>query len=206
MSNVVRLIRKDCYLVRYFSCFAVAYNLFILYNLPESSGLDVMITCLLLLMFGCSIEVRQNNWQYVMSLPVTRTEIVRAKYLSLIPYLLFALLCSFVLSSVAGLLGIMEKSGYGNALILSIVLIPIGAALYLPVYFGMEYRKVMNTLFNVSTSLLIISAAKLDVDVLIAQELGYTGLPDTLLLAGAGVCDLLLLYASYRLSLVLFRS
>lgn len=204
MSNVVRLIRKDCYLVRYFSCFAVAYNLYILYHRPESSGLNVMVTCLLLPIFGCSVEV-QNNWQYVKSLPVTRTEIVRAKYLSLIPYLLFALACSFVLSSVAGLLGIMEKSGYGNALILSIVLIPVGAALYLPLYFGIGHQRVMNTLFNACIGLVFINAFQLDVDTLIAQELGYSGLPDTLLLAGAGGCSLLLLYASYRLSLVLFK-
>ncbi|KTD86596.1 ABC-2 transporter permease [Paenibacillus etheri] len=105
MSNLYLLIRKDIILLRNFMPLFLLSFLFVAYVQMDSFNMFAAFQVLLLLVYSCSIDIQNLYRKFVIGLPVSRQEVVLAKYLSLIPYSFIGLGCSFVLCLISGLSG-----------------------------------------------------------------------------------------------------
>lgn len=135
MSNTFFLIRKDVLLLnKYF----LLLGLFYLYMGSigfRQFGAITMIPAVLLLINACNLDIHYSNQRFVVSLPVTRNQIVRAKYLSVLPYMLFALACSTLMFYGLQLLGRQAPVTFWHDIMVSSAFMPIFASVYLPIYY-----------------------------------------------------------------------
>ncbi|MDT3424822.1 ABC-2 type transport system permease protein [Paenibacillus forsythiae] len=152
MSHIVSLIRKDVLLSANYLLFIAAYLVFLSYTTMQndlfSVSLFVTMPSILLLVNSCMQDVRNMNQRFALSLPVRRSQIVTAKYISIVPYLLFGIGCT-VLSSL-----ILNRLGHPLAIHwrdfgFTVLLVPASAAVYLPIYYwlGPKGQQIVNTAF-----------------------------------------------------------
>ncbi|WP_066495215.1 ABC-2 transporter permease [Abyssisolibacter fermentans] len=89
-------------------------------------------------------EEKSNTDLIINSLPVTRTDIVKAKYVGILFFTVLALMFTLLLTTVANLTGLMINDIYKidlvSLLLVCVLTIILNCILY-PIFFKMGYRK-----------------------------------------------------------------
>jgi ABC-2 type transport system permease protein len=206
MFKLLWLIRKDFILVRNFFPLFLLSVLFVAYVQKDSFSMFAPFQVLLLLFYSCSMDVQNNNRRFVIGLPVRRQEIVLAKYVSLIPYSFIGLICSLVLWLISYLAGYSISSDYWMAVALTLLMIPLTASIYLPIYYWLGNKNYyFNILFNVVVTITTINAGTSLSDSKVFSTITQFKLQDHLVPVGLiGIVYLFIMYGSYRISLRLF--
>lgn len=135
MSNTFLLIRKDVLLLNKYFLLLGGFYLYMGSMGFRQFGAITMIPAVLLLINACNLDIHYSNQRFVVSLPVTRNQIVKAKYLSVLPYMLYALACSTLMFYGLQLLGRQASATFWYDMMISSAFIPIFAAVYLPVFY-----------------------------------------------------------------------
>ncbi|WP_449602203.1 ABC-2 transporter permease [Paenibacillus sp. Marseille-Q9583] len=206
MFNLLLLIRKDIILLRNFIPLFLLSILFVAYVQLDSSSMFATFQSLLLLVYSCSMDAQNNNTKFVIGLPVSRQEIVLAKYLSLIPYSFIGLVCSFALFLNSISFGYSISPVYWIGVSLTLLMIPLTASIYLPIHYWLGYKNYhFNILFNVVVTITTISAGSSLTNSSFFLTITHLKLQDHLVQIGLiGIVYLFILYFSYKISLRLF--
>jgi ABC-2 type transport system permease protein len=206
MFNLLLLIRKDIILLRNFIPLFLLSILFVAYVQKDSSSMFAAFQSLLLLVYSCSMDAQNNNTKFVIGLPVSRQEIVLAKYLSLIPYIFIGLVCSLVLFLISFSFAYSISPVYWIGVSLTLLMIPLTASIYLPIHYWLGYKNFyFNTFFNVVVTITTISAGASLTNSSVFSKITHLKLQDHLVQIGLiGIVYLFILYFSYKISLRLF--
>lgn len=206
MFNLLLLIRKDIILLRNFIPLFLLSILFVAYVQLDSSSMFATFQSLLLLVYSCSMDAQNNNTKFVIGLPVSRHEIVLAKYLSLIPYCFIGLVCSLALFLISFSFGYSISPVYWIGVSLTLLMIPLAASIYLPIHYWLGYKNYhFNILFNVVVTITTISAGSSLTNSSFFLTITHIKLQDHLVQTGLiGILYLFILYFSYKISLRLF--
>lgn len=148
------------------------------------------------------IDIKNHNHQFLITLPISRKQIVQAKYITAILYTILAVIASYGIHWIAKLaLPQFNKPDYS----LSVILISIGIvlvliAVYMPLFYTLSKKGagIINAVFLITLITLAQPAAKL-INVMNEQDVVSS---KTWLLIPAGI--LLLVIASYFLTIYLF--
>jgi len=132
---MLNLVRKDILVLKWYYLFVALYALFFGLLSKVSFTLIGVMPAVILLVMGASVEMRSRTMLFVGSLPVTRNQIVKAKYLSVLVFTLIGaavtvamiLINRYALDRDDGFTGIMFV--YMAAITL------LYASIYLPIYF-----------------------------------------------------------------------
>lgn len=207
MSNLLLLIRKDFILIRKFIPIFLLSILYVAYVQSDSFIMYATFQSWLLLVYSCSMDIESINGRFVVGLPVSRHEIVLAKYLSLIPYCFIGLVCSFGLYLTSYLLGHTISPEYWRGVALSLLMIPLVASIYLPIHYWFGYKSYhFNILFTVVVTVTTIGAGPSVSQSSFFATINHLKLQQYLVQIGLiGIVYLLVLYCSYKISLRLFR-
>ncbi|WP_025692456.1 ABC-2 transporter permease [Paenibacillus zanthoxyli] len=153
MSNLVSLIRKDFMLSRNYLLFIVPYLILVsVMNTKIAQfgvSLLVIFPTMMMLLTSCLQDIRNVNIRFSLSLPVPRSLIVASKYVSVLPFLLIGVAFALVFSLVLTQLGHDSQSMNWRELGVSILLVPLMASVYLPLYYllGPKGAQYVNTAF-----------------------------------------------------------
>lgn len=207
MNNILLLIRKDFLLIRNFILLFLLSILYVAYVQLDSSSMYATFQIWLLLVFSCSMDMQNNYRRFVVGLPVSRQEIVLAKYLSLIPYCFIGLVCSFGLYLISYLLGHIISPEYWRGVALSLLTIPLVASIYLPIHYWLGYKSYyFNILINVVLPIITIGAVPSVSQSSFFATINHLKLQEYWVQIGLiGIAYLFVLYCSYKISLSLFR-
>lgn len=206
MFNLLLLIRKDIILLRNFIPLFLLSILFVAYVQLDSSSMFATFQSLLLLVYSCSMDAQNNNTKFVIGLPVSRQEIVLAKYLSLIPYSFIGLVCSLALFLISFSFGYSISPVYWIGVSLTLLMIPVTASIYLPIHYWLGYKNYyFNIFFNVVITITTINAGSSLSNSSVFSKITHLKLQDHLVQIGLiGIVYLFILYCSYKISLRLF--
>jgi len=113
-------------------------------NSPGTAGIQLLLGVYLMLVYANSYDFKYNGEIMINSLPISRKEIVLAKYLSAFVYALIIMIIVFPLSFVLKILdfpglntiGIRSLAGF---LIIGIFFLSIYISIYLPLYYKLGY-------------------------------------------------------------------
>ncbi|AIQ13066.1 ABC-2 transporter permease [Paenibacillus durus] len=153
MSNLVSLIRKDFMLSRNYLLFLLVYLIFMTIMNTGSApfGLSLLVTmpAMMMLLTTCLQDVRNVNIRFSLSLPVHRSLIVASKYVSVLPFTLIGVAFTLVMSQVLPQLGYEGLNISWREMGVSILLVPLIASIYLPLYYwlGPKGSQYVNTVF-----------------------------------------------------------
>ncbi|MRN54395.1 ABC-2 transporter permease [Paenibacillus monticola] len=199
MHNLLYLLRKDFVLLKSFILFVLLYNLFMAAIQIDNYCMYAAFPSLLLLTCSCSYDTQHHNQRFVISLPLRRREIVRAKYLTLVPFATFGVACSVVLYIVLNILGHSIDPDYWRAVGLTLFLIPLFAAIYLPIHYWIGHKgSQVNIIFNVVIVLATINAGSSVQQSPLLTKMLHIQVQDHLQLIGlTGIVYLFILYGSY---------
>lgn len=209
MYNSLYLIRKDFMLSRKFMLLLVPYYILMGYTNAEGYTLFSLFPAMLLLVNSCSIDIQHNNQKFLVSLPVPRQRLVQSKYLTLIPFTLFSLICTLLLYLFATALGRLDAPLRWRELGLSAAAFPLLSAFYLPVYYwlGQKGMQVVNIVFIMLIMFNFTALTKLTERSPAFAEWIHTGELDNVLLPViGGLVYLIIIYGSYLISLRIFMN
>ncbi|KOP68081.1 ABC transporter permease [Bacillus sp. FJAT-18019] len=148
------------------------------------------------------IDIKNHNHQFLITLPISRKQIVQAKYITAILYTIFAVVASYGIHWLAKLaFPQFDKLDYSLWVILiSIGIVLVLIAVYMPLFYTLSKKGagIINAVFLIALITLAQPAAKL-IKMMNEQDIVST---QTWLLVPAGV--LLLFIASYFLTISLF--
>ncbi|MBY9078523.1 ABC-2 transporter permease [Paenibacillus sp. HN-1] len=212
MSSIVSLIRKDILLSVHYLLFVAAYLVFLTYTTTSYNLFDVSLfvtmPSIMLLINSCMMDVRNMNQQFALSLPVRRSQIVIAKYISILPYLLFGLGCMYLSYFILEWAGRPENIHWHD-IGFTVLLVPATAAIYLPIYYwlGSKGQQIINTVFFMiiffgSMNLRSLMESWPWVDDFIARVNGFSLIESV----AAGLLYLIFIIASYFVSLRIYTS
>ena len=207
MYSSLYLIRKDFMLTRKFMLLLVPYYILMGYVNAEAYTVFSMFPAVLLMINACSIDMQHNNQRFLVSLPVPRQRLILAKYLTLIPFSLFSLICTLLLYLFALALGRIDAPLRWRELGLVTAAFPLLASLYLPLYYwlGQKGMQVVNFVFLMLIMLNLTALTNLTERYPSLSEWILTGRMENVLLPVIGILAYLsILYGSYLLSLRLF--
>lgn len=153
------------------------------------------------IMLTTMIDIKNHNHQFLITLPISRKQIVQAKFIIALLYTIFAVLASYGIHWLAKLaLPQLNKPDYS----IGVIFISIGAvlvlvAVYLPLFYALSKKGagIINAVFFIALIVLAQPAAKL---ILMIEQQDVSS--QTWLLVPAGV--LLLFITSYFLTITLF--
>lgn len=207
MYSSLYLIRKDFMLTRKFILLLVPYYILMGYVNAEAYTVFSMFPAVLLLINSCSIDMQHNNQRFLVSLPVPRQRHIVAKYLTLIPFSLFSLICTLLLYLFALALGRIDGPLRWRELGMVTAAFPLLASFYLPLYYwlGQKGMQVVNFIFLMLIMLNFTAITNLTERYPVLANWILTGKVDNVLLLVMGVLAyLIIIYGSYLLSLRLF--
>ncbi|UNC91072.1 ABC-2 transporter permease [Candidatus Contubernalis alkaliaceticus] len=147
---MLNLVLKDFIVQKNYFLFALGYSFFIFFTFgykggPLASAAYIMGTVAIIYMFvqnSCAVDEKNNSEIILLSLPLTRNNIVISKYISSVMFALFTL-------AVISIVGFgLHTLGVGEILAITILetsaavlLTSFFIALYLPVFFKLGYHK-----------------------------------------------------------------
>ncbi|QUL52308.1 ABC-2 transporter permease [Paenibacillus tritici] len=207
MYSSLHLIRKDFMLTRKFLLLMVPYYLLMGYLNAEAYTVFSLFPALLLLINSCTIDMQHHNQKFLVTLPVPRQRLILAKYLMLIPFSLFSLICTLVLYVFAFKIGKLDAPLRWRELGLTTAIFPLIASFYLPVYYwlGQKGMQIVNMVFMLLVMLnfsALTSLSERYPDLALWMK---TGKFDNVLLVGIVILAyLVIIYGSYLLSLRIF--
>ncbi len=207
MYSSFYLIRKDFFLVRKFLLLLIPYYMIMGYTNLEAYTMFALFPAMLTLLSACALDVQDNNQRFLISLPVPRHQLVLAKYLSLLPYSLFSLICTLLLYLFGFVTGQTSEPIAWRDLLLTVASFPLLAAFYLPLYYwlGQKGMQIVNFIFIMLIMLNLTAMSNMTkhfpalLDWINPQTSG-----SILLWVIGAVAYLFLLYCSYLISLRIF--
>ncbi|MCR8645469.1 ABC-2 transporter permease [Paenibacillus sp. N1-5-1-14] len=155
------------------------------------------------IMLATMVDIKNNNYKFLITLPISRKHIVRAKYLTAVLYTLFGFLASIIIHWICSLaipqLNKPEVTIWGVLLAIGMVLVLI--SIYMPLFYALSKKGagVINAVFLVSMILLANPAAML------INMMGDNSSSNvrTFLIVCIGI--LAVFIASYHLTVYLFK-
>lgn len=153
MRNSLYLIRKDILLVHKFLLLLIPYALYMSYFDMAGIGVIAVMPSMLMLINACSLDTRNINQRFVISLPVSRSEVVLSKYLSIVPFCLIGMVLYSVMFAGMKLFGLTSDAYPLTELLLSLLAVPLLVSVYFPIFFWLGPRgaQVVNLVFVMST-------------------------------------------------------
>ncbi|AIQ58866.1 ABC-2 transporter permease [Paenibacillus borealis] len=207
MYSSLHLIRKDFMLTRKFVLLLIPYYVLMGYTNAEAYTLFSLFPAMLLIINSCTIDMQHNNQKFLVSLPVPRQRLILAKYLSLIPFSMFSLICTLMLYVFAIATGKLDAPLRWRELGLSMAAFPLIASFYLPLYYwlGQKGMQVVNFVFIMLIMLNLTALHSVIERFPALSDWIQTGRVDNVLSAVIGVLAyLVIIYGSYLLSLRIF--
>lgn len=171
-------------------------------KLSSSIHLVGIYTAFALLNHGTTIDIKNNNHNFLVTLPVKRKHIVQAKYITAIIYTLFGVLASYGIHwLVKQLILDLNKPDYS----VMDILVPAGIVLfltsiYLPLFYTLS-KKGTSIITAVFIIIMIALAQPITILMNMVNENGFSS-DQALFLILTGI--LLLFIASYYLTINLF--
>ncbi|WP_151736415.1 ABC-2 transporter permease ['Paenibacillus yunnanensis' Narsing Rao et al. 2020] len=209
MSNTFHLIRKDFVLIQKMLLLFIPYYLIMGYTLMDQYTMFTLFPAMLLLVNGCTLDVQQNNQRFLVSLPLKRQDLVKAKYMALVPYALFSFGCTLVLYAAAYAIGRVDTPPAWREIALMLLFFFVLASFYLPLHYwlGQKGTQIVNFIFIMLIMLNVSAFHQLLEWFPAAGKWISTGsaesfLPVLLLTLGC----MILVYSSYLLSSRIFSS
>ncbi|MEF2245648.1 ABC-2 transporter permease [Paenibacillus sp. IITD108] len=152
---------------------------------------------------GTMIDIKNNNHNFLVTLPISRKHIVKAKYIAAIMYALFGILASYGIHWLVKLeYPELNKPAFsGLDIMASIGMVLVLTSIYMPLFYALSKKgaAIINAVFMLA---LIILAQPAAFYLNMMSEKGvFEG--QTLLLIPIGI--LLLFIASYYLTIFLFN-
>jgi len=200
------LIRKEFIVLRWYFLFNAAYALvFGVFLQSAFSPLMVsMLPPIMMMMFAASMELRNKAMMFVGTLPISRKQIVSAKYVTVFFYYLIGLILMAVIDA-ANEFAYTGKNAMSAEITLLMILLSFSftmlyAAFYYPIQYwlGVKYSNIISFL-SIFFMVIVLSTVANIIDkfsdYLITNEFIVIGIP---------ALSLLLFYGSYRLSLAIF--
>ncbi|RJE86833.1 ABC-2 transporter permease [Paenibacillus sp. 1011MAR3C5] len=203
MSNLYYLIRKDIIVLRWYFLFITAYALvFGVFLQTSFSPLMIsMLPAIMMIMFTASMETRNKSMMFIGTLPVSRKQIVSAKYVSVFFYYLLGLVLMAVVHAANQYANeyMMSQSFMvsGINVLLAFGLTMVYAAIYFPVMFWLGVKNSNFIAFLAIFAMVILIGFISNITDKFSDDIFAAGL-------GIPVVSLLLLYGSFRLSLFIF--
>ncbi|WP_340019654.1 ABC-2 transporter permease [Paenibacillus sp. FSL H3-0457] len=153
-------------------------------------------------MLATMIDIKNHNHNFLVTLPVSRKQIVKAKYLSAIIYTLFGVLASFGIHQLVNLnYPELNKPNYSfRDIVISIGMVLVLVSIYMPLFYGLSKKGagIINAIFMVCMIILAQPVAYL---MSMANENGMIT-TTTMALVSVGIIGLFLL--SYLITIRLF--
>ncbi|MGQ8871044.1 ABC-2 transporter permease [Paenibacillus sp. TSA_86.1] len=154
-------------------------------------------------MLATMIDIKNHNHNFLVTLPVSRKQIVQAKYLSTILYALFGVLTSYGIHKLINLnYPELNKPHYSLLdIIISMGMVLVLISIYMPLFYALSKKGagIINTIFLVSLIVLAQPAAFL---LHVASDKGLTTAP---VITGASVGIIVLFLMSYLVTIRLFE-
>ncbi|GGH55831.1 hypothetical protein GCM10008014_25810 [Paenibacillus silvae] len=155
------------------------------------------------IMLATMIDIKNNNHNFLVTLPVSRKQIVKAKYLSSILYALFGVLTSYGIHKLVKLnypeLNKPHYSILDIAISLGIVLVLV--SIYMPLFYALSKKGagIINTIFMICLIILAQPAAFL------LHVAGKKGLSTVPVISAVSVAIIALFLISYIVTIRLFE-
>ncbi|NMO98032.1 ABC-2 transporter permease [Paenibacillus lemnae] len=116
------------------------------------------------IMLATMVDIKNHNHRFLITLPINRKHIVKAKYLTAIAYMLFAVFSSFGIHWLTiRLFPLLDKPNYTfNDIIISIGIILLLISVYMPLFYALSHKSaaVINAVFLVALIVLAQPAAQ----------------------------------------------
>ncbi|MFB6367699.1 ABC-2 transporter permease [Paenibacillus elgii] len=203
---MLSLLRKDFIALKsslwmgilYLAVFSAAF----IPKLSSSIHLVGIYTAFILLNYGTMIDIKNNNHNFLVTLPVKRKHIVQAKYITAIIYTLFGVLASYGIHwLVKQAIVDLNKPDYS----VMDILVPAGivlflASIYLPLFYTLS-KKGTSIITAVFVIIMVALAQPIAMLMNMVNENGFNS-DKVLFLILTGI--ILLFIASYYLTINLF--
>ncbi|OAB32980.1 ABC-2 transporter permease [Paenibacillus glacialis] len=183
--------------------FLAVFSAFFIPKLSTSIHLVGIYTAFALLNHGTMIDIKNNNHNFLLTLPIKRKHIVQAKYITAIIYTLFGVLASYGIHWLVKKLAILDLNMPDYSVL--DILVPAGIVLvltsiYLPLFYTLSKKG--TSIINVVFFLCLIALANPTALFMnMINEKGFSS-DQTLFLILTGI--ILLFIASYYLTINLF--
>ncbi|BBI33394.1 ABC-2 transporter permease [Cohnella abietis] len=202
---MLNLLRKDFIALKsslgvvflYLAVFSIAFM-----KIDSSIQLVGIYTAFATLSLGTMIDIKKNNHNFLVTLPISRKNIVQAKYVTAIIYTLFGVLASYGIHSLVKLaVPQLNKPDYS----VMDILVPVGillilTSIYMPLFYTLSKKGtgIINVIFLI---ILIALAQPTAIFMNMMNDQGFSS-DQTLFLIPIGI--LLFFIASYYLTVNLF--
>lgn len=163
MTNSFYLMQKDFVLLRKFLMLLVPVFFFMGFANRDTFSLFAAFPSMLLLISSCTMDTQQMNQRFLINLPVRRAELVRAKYMAILPYALFSLAITAITYLITNVVVGEVNPGFWKEVGMTIATFPILAVVYLPLHFwlGVKGAQIVNVVFMLIITLGASSASRL---------------------------------------------
>jgi len=155
--------QKDFVLLRKFLMLLVPVFFFMGFANRDTFSLFAAFPSMLLLISSCTMDTQQMNQRFLINLPVRRAELVRAKYMAILPYALFSLAITAITYLITNVVVGEVNPGFWKEVGMTIATFPILAVIYLPLHFwlGVKGAQIVNVVFMLIITLGASSASRL---------------------------------------------
>lgn len=148
MYNSLMLIKKDFILIHKLLLLLIPLFIFVVLMNLESLSYFSAFPSMLIMISSCTMDTQMTQ-RFLVNLPVRRQELVRAKYLSIIPYSCIGLGTIALIYLVLILTGGEVKPGFWQEVSLTSLTFPLLASIYLPLnyWLGSKGAQFVNSAF-----------------------------------------------------------
>ncbi|WP_217560076.1 ABC-2 transporter permease [Paenibacillus sp. GbtcB18] len=199
LSKDFRVMRKELlWMAVYVVFFAVSFS-----NSPMGGVVVQLVPSIMLLFISANHDVKNRNFILLGSLPVRRSDIVRARYVSVLLFGVLGAGIGFIVSTATSMIrgmGGASAFSWGTSGILGVMLL-VYAAIYLPLHYwlGDKYLQVISVIMMI---LLFVSTSMLG---LIVGATDRWGLPSPAAVAVIAVSGAAAFFVSYLISLGIMK-
>ncbi|PYE45514.1 ABC-2 transporter permease [Paenibacillus barcinonensis] len=155
------------------------------------------------IMLATMIDIKNNNHNFLVTLPVSRKQIVKAKYLSSILYALFGVLTSYGIHKLVKLnYPELNKPHYSLLdIVISLGIVLVLVSIYMPLFYALSKKGagIINTIFLICMIILAQPAAFL------LHMAGKKGLGTAPVISAVSVAIIALFLISYIVTIRLFE-
>jgi len=201
--TLLHLIRKDFIVLRWYFLFVAVFALIFGWNFRTSISplLIQALPTVMMVMLTASIEFRSKSMMFVSALPVSRKQIVLAKYVSVFFYCMLGLVLMIAVHAANVYITGQSTAVSGYSMLLAFGVSMLFAAIYLFIQFWLGIRSSQVMVFAAILLLnLFLGMASDAMEKL--SDVFWFNVP---LAAGIPLAGLLIMYSSYRWSLHIFR-
>lgn len=148
MYNSLMLIKKDFILIHKLLLLLIPLFIFVVLMNLESLSYFSAFPSMLIMISSCTMDTQMTQ-RFLVNLPVRRQELVRAKYLSIIPFACIGLVAIAFIYLILIMTGGEVKSDFWREVSLTSLIFPLLASIYLPLnyWLGSKGAQFVNVAF-----------------------------------------------------------